>query len=823
MRGVIPNYLHSYNLFFFLFVFSIMYLRTAFAIDAHILPSSESLTHNRTLVSLGDDFELGFFEISGDQWYIGIWYKKIPEITYVWVANRDNPLSSSAGTLKISGINLVLLNQSDIPVWSTNLTGAVRYPVVAELLPSGNFVLKDSETSGQRLLWQSFDYPTDTLLPHMKLGLNRRTEHDKFITSWKNALDLSSGDYTLKLELQGLPECILRGEEGLLSFRCGPWDGKRFNGMPEMQQWHLFNISYDFTDNKEEAAFTLKVTTPNIYVRLTITYQGLLQLSTWEPKPRKWNFVWMSAIDDCVPYGSCSPYAYCDINRQPMCNCLKGFERGKVLYCERKTPLSCKGDGFFKMSNMKMPDTKWAIVDRGIGLEKCKDRCMKDCNCTGYAYMDIQVGGTGCVMWNKWLHDIRSYVDTGQDLYVKLAPADLVEPNKNGGKRRKTIGITLGATLLLLLSFIIFLWRKKHTQARALATEYGRRRQNLLRTSGRHLLGEDTEDIELPLMEYDVISTATNDFSECNKLGQGGFGTVYKGMLPDGEEIAVKRLSKVSTQGTDEFKTELMLIAKLQHNNLVRLLGCYADEEEKILVYEYLENLSLDYYIFVKSYELNWQKRFDIIKGIARGLLYLHQDSRCKVIHRDLKASNILLDQDMIPKISDFGMARIFGRDDDEATTRRIVGTYGYMAPEYAIHGQYSEKSDVFSFGVLILEIISGKRNKGFTPDSDLLSYVWSNVEEGTGLDVVDPNIKNLSTFQPDEILRCITIGLECVQENAEARPTMPRVFMKLGSETEVFLKPRPPGHTVVRCPCDIESTSSSMAIECPMPEPIPR
>ncbi|TKY45525.1 Cysteine-rich receptor protein kinase 8 [Spatholobus suberectus] len=216
----------------------------------------------------------------------------------------------------------------------------------------------------------------------------------------------------------------------------------------------------------------------------------------------------------------------------------------------------------------------------------------------------------------------------------------------------------------------------------------------------------------LPTIPLITILECTDSFSEASKLGEGGFGPVYKGILPDGRQIAVKRLSKASSQGSEEFKNEVTFIAKLQHCNLVRLLACCLEENEKILVYEYLSNASLDFHLFddEKRKQLDWKLRLSIINGIARGLLYLHEDSRLKVIHRDLKASNVLLDDEMNPKISDFGLARAFERGQNQANTNRVMGTYGYMAPEYAMEGLFSMKSDVFSFGVLVLEIICGKR-----------------------------------------------------------------------------------------------------------------
>ncbi|CAM0876954.1 unnamed protein product [Alopecurus aequalis] len=214
---------------------------------------------------------------------------------------------------------------------------------------------------------------------------------------------------------------------------------------------------------------------------------------------------------------------------------------------------------------------------------------------------------------------------------------------------------------------------------------------------------EDLESIESLVIDLPTLRIATSNFAENNKLGEGGFGAVYKGSLADGQKVAVKRLSQSSRQGIGELKNELALIVKLQHKNLVRLVGVCLQDEEKLLVYEYLPNTSLDTFLFdsVKRKEIDWGKRFTIINGIARGLQYLHEDSLLKIVHRDLKASNVLLDANMDPKISDFGLARLFGGNQLQDTTVRVVGTYAYMAPEYALRGQYSMKSDTYSFGVL--------------------------------------------------------------------------------------------------------------------------
>ncbi|KAK9936143.1 hypothetical protein M0R45_013003 [Rubus argutus] len=326
-------------------------------------------------------------------------------------------------------------------------------------------------------------------------------------------------------------------------------------------------------------------------------------------------------------------------------------------------------------------------------------------------------------------------------------------------------------------------------------------------------LNNDMTTVESLQFDLGTIEAATKKFSNDNKLGEGGFGQVFKGTLENGQEIAVKRLSKSSRQGVREFKNEVSLVAKLQHRNLVRLLGFCLEGEETILVYEYVPNKSLDYFLFEakKREQLDWSTRYTIIGGIARGILYLHEESRLRVIHRDLKASNILLDVNMNPKISDFGMAKMFGVDDQtQGNTRRIVGTYGYMAPEYAMEGLYSVKSDVFSFGILLLEILTGRKNflgyHATTSVPTLLNYAWELWNEGKVLELMDPLLKD--SCSPNELLRYIHIGLLCVQENANDRPTMSSVVLMLKSESISLSKPeRPAFYTGRRSTKDHDNT----------------
>ncbi|VYS61443.1 unnamed protein product [Arabidopsis thaliana] len=317
-----------------------------------------------------------------------------------------------------------------------------------------------------------------------------------------------------------------------------------------------------------------------------------------------------------------------------------------------------------------------------------------------------------------------------------------------------------------------------------------------LKLRGKYIEDQKIKDAKLLQLDFDTIRLATNDFSPYNHLGEGGFGAVYKGVLDSGEEIAVKRLSMKSGQGDNEFVNEVSLVAKLQHRNLVRLLGFCFKGEERLLIYEFFKNTSLEKFIFDSDRRmiLDWETRYRIISGVARGLLYLHEDFHFKIIHRDMKASNVLLDDAMNPKIADFGMAKLFNTDQTSQTmfTSKVAGTYGYMAPEYAMSGQFSVKTDVFSFGVLVLEIIKGKKNN-WSPEEQsslfLLSYVWKCWREGEVLNIVDPSLIETRGLS-DEIRKCIHIGLLCVQENPGSRPTKASIVRMLNANS--FTLPRP-------------------------------
>ncbi|GLT31623.1 hypothetical protein SLA2020_063490 [Shorea laevis] len=776
----------------------LIFLKASTAMDS--ISPSEPLPDGKTLISNDGSFELGFFHpgSSGNR-YLGIWYKNIPVRTVVWVANRVNPINDSSGMLMVTTTGDVQLrSQNKTIVWSANSTKAAQNPVL-RLLNSGNLVLIDGRDGNSgAYLWQSFDYPSDTLLPGMKLGWDLRTGLQWRLSAWKNSDNPSPSDFTWEIELQGNPEGVLwKGSQKYA--RSGPWNGIRFGGVPFLSPDNLV-LSYEFVSNAEEVYYTFSPKNKSLLSMAVLNQTDYtMQRYTWSEETRTWKLLAYLPSEYCDKYGLCGAYGNCDSTQLPACHCLKGFKpkspdgwsSGEWSQgCVRNKPLNCQaGDGFIQFGRLKLPDATHSWVNKTMSLKECRDKCFQNCSCMAYTSLDIRGRGSGCAIWFGDLVDIRQFQSGGQDLFIRMSASEL----GYGKKQVVTIVISVMLTGMVFIGLLCYIWIKK------------RRKQG----------GGENEEMELPIFYLTTMVKATDNFSSNNMLGQGGFGPVYKGILADGQEIAVKKLSKSSGQGMVEFKNEVILIAKLQHRNLVKLLGCCIQGDEKMLIYEYMPNKSLDYFIFdqTKKALINWQRRMHIIDGIARELLYLHQDSRLRIIHRDLKASNILLDKDMNPKISDFGLARMFLGDQTEARTNRVVGTYGYMSPEYAVDGHFSIKSDVFSFGVMVLEIISGKKNRGFhhsDHNHNLLGHVWRLWMEERALEVMDTMLGD--SYTVSKVLRCIHVALLCVQKRPEDRPDMSSVVLMLGGENPLP-QPKLPGfYTERNLP---EEEVSSSLFEC--------
>ncbi|XP_030971351.1 G-type lectin S-receptor-like serine/threonine-protein kinase At1g11330 [Quercus lobata] len=783
-------------------VFCCYCLNLGVALDT--IKSSQSLRDPDFIISRGSSFRMGFFSpVNSTNRYLGIWYNKISVVTYlsvVWVANREKPLKDSSGVLTIDEDgNLVVLNGQAEILWSSNVSNSVPNSS-ATLLDSGNLVLQGDTTGA--IVWESFQHPCDTFLPRMKLTTNLRTNQRVQLTSWKSPSDPSTGRFSIGINPQNIPQGFV-WKDGHPYWRYGPWNGQVFTGA---QSWVLdYHNGYTLVYDKEETIYE------------TYAYMNVLGLSKhfldsqgnsmqihWNDEKEDWEVVGFAPANECDVYGTCGAFGSCYALSSPICSCLKGFEpkiveewnRGNWMSgCVRRTPLQCervnnrsegagKADGFLKLEMVKVPDfAEWSYRTK----DDCRKQCLENYSCVAYAYDT----GIGCMSWSGNLIDLQKFSIGGLDIYIRLSYLEF--ENERNLKVIITITMIIGAMAIPSTAYFLWSWM---TKKREFATE----KKNKSRETVPSKNLNNVKLHELPTFSLEELATATNNFHVANVLGRGGFGTVYKGKLRDGQEIAVKRLSRSSGQGLEEFMNEVFVISKLQHRNLVRLLGCCIEGEENMLVYEYMSNKSLDAIVFdpLNQKHLDWKNRFNIIEGISRGLLYLHRDSRLKIIHRDLKASNILLDEELNPKISDFGIARIFGGSENQANTKRVIGTYGYMSPEYVMQGFFSEKSDVFSFGVLLLEIVSGRKTTCFYDDQQyylsLVGFAWKLWNDNNIMALVDPTIWDPG-FQM-EMLRCIHVGLLCVQELARDRPTVSTIISMLNSEILDLPTPKQPAFT---------------------------
>ncbi|KAF7120835.1 hypothetical protein RHSIM_Rhsim13G0165700 [Rhododendron simsii] len=597
-------------------LFTTLSLSTRFTAALDTLSPNQTLADatNGTLVSPGESFELGFFSpLNSENRYVGIWFKQVSLQTPIWVANKDDPITDSSGVLKITPTgNVIITSDQANPIWSSNTTILSASPVL-KLLDTGNLVVVDSNTGNYS--WQSFDYPCDTLVPGMKLGWDLSKNQEWYLTAWNSLQGPSTGDYTYRVDPQGLPQLVLR-QGSTIFYRSGPWDGVRFGGGPPLKQ-NTTVINPIFVYNTSFVYYTFLNNDGNIISRFVVNQSGLLQHLTWNRGSGEWVPVIALQADICDTYDLCGPYGICNTNDSPTCHCMDGFvpkfpvEWNRLDWtggCVAKTELNCSvAAGFRRFSRLKLPDTSHFLVNRTeISRVDCEEACLKNCSCMGFAQTDI----SGCVVWSGELFDMREYNEGGQNLYVRVAASEL------------------------------------------------------------------------------------------------------------GQEVAVKRLAKTSGQGLKEFKNEVIFISKLQHRNLVRLLGCCIHGEERI----------------------------------------------------------------------------------------------GYMSPEYAIDGLFSVKSDVFSFGVLVLEIVSGKKNRGFYhPDHDhnLLGHAWKLWNEGKPLNLVDTLMEG--PIATPEMVRCIQMALLCVQDRPEDRPTMSAVLLMLDSENAILPPPKQPGFYTERFTPETDSSSTGI------------
>ncbi|KAL2474223.1 G-type lectin S-receptor-like serine/threonine-protein kinase [Forsythia ovata] len=775
----------------FVFMFC-MFFVLCFSINLNLSEGADSITANQslsgnlTIVSSGETFELGFFSPgNSSRYYVGIWYKNVSQKTVVWVANRETPISDkNSAELKILDGNLVLMNEYQVSIWSTNVTSTTSKTVVATLGDDGNLVLRDeSKPKPSEGFWQSFDNPTDTWLPGDKISYDKRTKTKQLLISWKNSEDPAPGLSSLELDPNGR-QYIIRWNRTEPYWTSGAWNGHIFSLVPEMRLNYIYNFSY--VDNVNESYFTYSVYDPSIISRFVMDVSGQIKQLTWAENLKEWTLFWSQPRQQCEVYAYCGAYGTCNQNSLPFCYCLPGFKQKSendwnlkdysggcvreidLLQCGNGSTSTGRKDKFLLNPQVRLRKNSQSVMAGSAG--ECESVCLNNCSCTAYSY-----DGNACLVWNGEIMDLQQLSEndgSGRNIYVRLAAS---APQLSSNKKNKgvIIGAVVGSVAVVMVLLVIVgvvIWRR---QRRGLGT---------------------TKAVEGSLVAfgYKDLQIATKNFS--NKLGGGGFGSVFKGTLPDSTVIAVKKLDSIS-QGEKQFRTEVSTIGTIQHVNLVQLHGFCSEGDRKLLVYEYMENGSLDSHLFnvKESKVLDWKTRYQIMLGIARGLSYLHEKCRDCIIHCDIKPENILLDAEFCPKVADFGLAKLVGRDFSRVLTT-LRGTRGYLAPEWISGVAITAKADVYSYGMMLFEFISGRRNSEQSKDRMVEffpSFAASVTAEGGDiLGLLDPALNG--NADAEEVSKICKVACWCIQDEENIRPTMGHVIQILERVVDVNLPPIP-------------------------------
>ncbi|XP_057827972.2 G-type lectin S-receptor-like serine/threonine-protein kinase At2g19130 [Cryptomeria japonica] len=729
-----------------------------------------SLTGNQTLISKNGTFALGFFSPTGtNNWYIGIWYAPTSQKAIVWVANRDNPVRNMPGVLKFSREgHLRLLDREGRSVWWTDIGEKGSRAVITD---SGNFIMLDAHNESA-IVWESFAHPTDTWLPGMNMWKGMK------LTSWKSSLDPASGLFSFGMDMSpGKTQMVMFFNNTVPYWSSGECIGHNyFSKVPELEGQKKIQAScVTLSASRIYIHFGLNPIDHMITGRFLLNENGEFELYFWMDDGR-WSFRWSTYRGQCSDYEICRANALCNAN--DVCSCVQGFtpKHGSQGWlssgCARRKPLHCSvtegtTDGFLEAKKQYLPEKEAVLINNEPTQQGCRAACINNCSCTAFALAisDSPV----CRLWFGDLFGM-SVSSEGQSVFVRLAASEFPHLMSEQSNKTPALTILLSATasflvLSALLSAVFILWKRR-------------------RLSKKNL--EEEVPLSLRKFSYKELRIATENFR--HKLGSGAFGSVYKGTLPDKTPVAVKRLEG-STQAEKQFRAEIITTGRLQHVNLVRLWGFCIEHSQRLLVYAYMPNGSLNSFLLCKPEDvekvLDWKTRFQIALGTARGLVYLHEECKDRIIHCNIKPENIFLDSDFSPKVADFGLAKLVGRDFSRVlTTTR--GTRGYVAPEWISGLPITPKADVYSFGMTLLEIISGRRNLDLTVEVSRLYFpIWasSQIQRENILDVVDARIASEADIE--EVRRAAMVGGLCIQDDENDRPSMSEVVKILEGRME--------------------------------------
>ncbi|KAJ7552940.1 hypothetical protein O6H91_06G077700 [Diphasiastrum complanatum] len=734
-----------------------------------LLPGN-TLQANQTLVSKNGDFALGFFPVGGpDRNYLGVSYG-LSNSTHIWSANRNNPARVGAYLKFSMDGNVVVSNPDQTTVWMSGTSGMNVSSMVME--DSGNLVL--NHNSG-KMIWQSFDHPTDTWVPGMSMYLGSN------LTSSKSTVDPGAGRFSMQM----LPTTafVSLWNKTTQYWSSGIWNRNAFAGVPEMSQNYFYDFS--FLNDSGRPYFTWSEKKATHYSHFSLESDGIIRVHTWDSINAQWYTIWTQPKDPCQVDHLCGQNGICNGNTVTFCSCPQGFKAVDPtgwsqgdwsLGCVANFTVECSATQFSILQNTAYDQGSGAGTARaysGHDQAWCQSQCVKDCACLGFSF-DGSTGNCSLQFGPFFNGKTSPYIDQNFFLRVQSSTTQSLGNKKSSRVWVIGLGVAVGSAVLLLIA--LFVWQ---IFLRKCIPE----RENSEYSSGI-----------LKKFSYKELRTATNNFSE--KIGSGGFGSVYKGCLQDQTKVGVKKLHNMR-QGDKDFRAEVSTLGMIQHVNLVRLRGFCADHENRLLVYDYMPNGSLNSLLFSspgaqQQVVLDWDTRFSIALGTARGITYLHEECRSCIIHCDIKPENVLLDADFCPKVSDFGLAKLMGREFSRVITS-MRGTRGYLAPEWLSSLPVTAKADVYSYGMTLLEIISGRRNIDANTNLEKWFFpLWACQRARLGDYPSVADSKLCGNFNEEQLKRAILVALWCIQDEETSRPAMGRVVQMLEGTLEVDDAPFP-------------------------------
>ncbi|KAL6225356.1 hypothetical protein ACLB2K_004206 [Fragaria x ananassa] len=714
---------------------------------SNISPGS-SLTpnSNSSWLSSSGVYAFGFYK-QGNGYAVGIVLAGMPQKTVVWTANRDDPLVSDNATLLLTADGLSLQPTQGKPL-VTSITEAV---FSASMLDSGaQLYSAKSETNSSTGIFR-LSMQTDGNLVQYPVATTAATTDDAY---YATGTYLSGDNVTLHLDADG--HLYLVNNTGFT----------------------IFNLTKGGDPADQGKSYLMR-----------LDVDGIFRLYSYSLKQNgNWSVEWESSLDQCDPLGLCGYNSYCvTMDLKAECKCLPGFEPitpgDQTSGCGRNMVADvCNSENEnFTYIMQELPNTRWknyAYMTLSLSdKEECNKACLEDCNCEAALFADGSCRKQRLPLsYGKRSTSNSAFIKVG----ISKTPATddfLIEGSKKNGR---VVVLILGVSFtafgtILLVSSVIAVWKHE---------VWGYKRMNQLNGD----VEWNEEDVAPRPYAYEQLEKMTDNFKE--EVGRGASSTVYKGvMLSSQRLVAVKRLDKVAAEGEKEFQNEMKVIGKTHHRSLVRLLGYCLDGPKKLLVYEYMSNGSLADILFTSEKKLYWEERMGIARNIARGFLYLHEECHTQIIHCDIKPQNILMDEYMCPKISDFGLAKLLQQDQTRTTTG-IRGTKGYVAPEWHRKMPITVKADVYSFGIVLLEIVCCRRNVEWSlPEEEAIldELVYHYFESGELSKLVRDEDINRRQFE-----RAIKVGLWCIQDEPSLRPSMKKVLLMLEGTVDIPVPPNP-------------------------------